>query len=60
MNGPVVMRGYWEDAQATAEAFRDGWYHTGDLGRFDDEGFLTLLDRTKELIISGRREHLSA
>ena len=54
------MRGYWEDAQATAEAFRDGWYHTGDLGRFDDEGFLTLLDRTKELIISGRREHLSA
>jgi len=53
VNGPVVMRGYYDDEQATADAFRHDTYHTGDLGRFDDEGFLYLLDRVKELVISG-------
>jgi acyl-CoA synthetase (AMP-forming)/AMP-acid ligase II len=53
VNGPVVMQGYWQDEQATADAFRHGTYHTGDLGRFDDDGFLYLLDRVKELVISG-------
>jgi acyl-CoA synthetase (AMP-forming)/AMP-acid ligase II len=53
VRGPVVMRGYWENEEATAEAFRGGWYHTGDLGSFDDDGFLYLGDRVKELVISG-------
>jgi acyl-CoA synthetase (AMP-forming)/AMP-acid ligase II len=53
VNGPVVMRGYWTDPSATEEVFRLGWYHTGDLGTFDEDGYLYLLDRTKELVISG-------
>ena len=50
---PVVMKGYWQDAKATKEAFKGNWYHTGDLGKFDDNGYLYLLDRKKEMIISG-------
>lgn len=49
----VVMRGYWHNDDATAEAIRDGWLHTGDLGRIDDKGHLALLDRNKDVIISG-------
>jgi long-chain acyl-CoA synthetase len=48
-----VMAGYWRDAEATAAALRGGWLHTGDIGAFDDEGYLTLRDRSKDLIISG-------
>ncbi len=53
VRGPIVMSGYWRNAGATADALRDGWLHTGDVGRFDDQGYLTLLDRSKDLIISG-------
>ena len=53
VRGAVVMSGYWENAEATARALRDGWLWTGDLGAFDEEGFLTLKDRSKDLIISG-------
>ncbi len=49
----AVMLGYWNDAQATAAALRDGWLWTGDIGRLDDDGFLTLLDRSKDLVVSG-------
>ncbi len=51
--GDVVMAGYWKNPQATAEALQGGWLHTGDIGAFDAEGYLTLKDRSKDLIISG-------
>ena len=51
--GDVVMAGYWQNPEATAAALRGGWLHTGDIGCFDAEGFLTLKDRSKDLIISG-------
>jgi long-chain acyl-CoA synthetase len=53
VRGEVVMAGYWKNPDATAETLRGGWLHTGDMGAFDDEGFLTLKDRSKDLIISG-------
>src|SRR5262249_45626997 len=53
VRGDVVMAGYWNDPDATAEALRGGWLHTGDVGSFDADGYLTLLDRSKDLIISG-------
>ncbi|MEO8752648.1 MAG: AMP-binding protein [Casimicrobiaceae bacterium] len=53
VRGPTVMHGYWRNAEATAQALGGGWLHTGDLGTLDDNGFLTLKDRSKDLIISG-------
>ncbi|MGI9523299.1 MAG: AMP-binding protein [Hyphomicrobiaceae bacterium] len=51
--GDVVMKGYWKDPQATASALRDGWLWTGDMGSFSEDGYLTLKDRSKDMIISG-------
>jgi long-chain acyl-CoA synthetase len=53
VRGDTVMAGYWRDPQATAHALRDGWLFTGDMGSLDEDGFLTLKDRSKDLIISG-------
>jgi long-chain acyl-CoA synthetase len=53
VRGDVVMSGYWGDAGASARALRDGWLWTGDLGALDEDGFLTLKDRSKDLIVSG-------
>jgi long-chain acyl-CoA synthetase len=51
--GAVVMRGYWNRPDASAETLRGGWLHTGDMGAFDADGYLTLKDRSKDMIISG-------
>jgi long-chain acyl-CoA synthetase len=53
VRGDAVMRGYWANPEATAQTLRGGWLHTGDVGAFDQDGFLTLKDRSRDLIISG-------
>ena len=53
VRGDIVMAGYWRNPDASAETLRGGWLHTGDLGAFDADGFLTLKDRSKDVIISG-------
>ena len=51
--GPMVVKGYWNNPQATAETFIDGWVRTGDLARLDDEGFCFIVDRAKDMVIRG-------
>lgn len=53
VRGPNIFSGYWGLSQETREAFVDGWFRTGDLGRIDEDGFLTLVDRKKDMVISG-------
>jgi acyl-CoA synthetase (AMP-forming)/AMP-acid ligase II len=54
------MLGYWNDPVATEEAFAGGWFHSGDLVRRDEEGFITVVDRKKDMIISGGENIYSA
>ena len=53
IKGPNVVRGYWNKPNATAATFTDGWLHTGDLASIDDEGFVTIADRAKDVVIRG-------
>ena len=53
VHAPTVMQGYWQLPDATTKALKDGWLYTGDIGSFDHDGFLTLKDRSKDVIISG-------
>jgi long-chain acyl-CoA synthetase len=53
IHGPNVMKGYWQRPDATAEAVREGWFHTGDLAQVDEDGYFYIVDRKKDLIIRG-------
>jgi acyl-CoA synthetase (AMP-forming)/AMP-acid ligase II len=53
MRGPKVFKGYWRDKDATAAAFSGSWFHTGDIGVRDDAGYLYIVDRLKDMIVSG-------
>jgi len=53
IKGPEVMAGYWNNPEATAKALRDGWCHTGDLGTMDADGYFYVVDRAKDMLISG-------
>ena len=56
----VVMEGYWKQPEATAQAIRDGWFHTGDLATLDEEGYILIVDRAKDMILSGGENIASA
>jgi long-chain acyl-CoA synthetase len=53
IKGPNIIKGYWNRPEATAEVFVDGWFHSGDLARVDDEGFVYIVDRAKDMLIRG-------
>ncbi len=53
VRGPQVMAGYWDEPEATAATIVDGWLHTGDLGEIDDEGYLYVVDRAKDIVVTG-------
>ncbi len=60
VRGDVVMQGYWRQPEATANVIHDGWFHTGDLATVDDEGYILIVDRGKDMIISGGENIASA
>ena len=53
VKGDQVLSGYWRNPEATASSFTDGWFHTGDVGRWDDDGYLYIVDRKKDMILTG-------
>jgi acyl-CoA synthetase (AMP-forming)/AMP-acid ligase II len=60
VRGDVVMAGYWNQPDATRQALRDDWFHTGDLGTIDEEGYILIVDRAKDMILSGGENVASA
>lgn len=59
LRGPVVFSGYWGNSEATEDAFVDGWFKTGDLGALDDDGFITITGRKKEIIVTAGGKNVS-
>jgi long-chain acyl-CoA synthetase len=59
VRGELVMKGYWRDEAATAEAIRDGWLHSGDIGEFDDDGYLKITDRKKDILVLSGGDNVS-
>lgn len=60
VRGDVVMEGYWRQPESTAAAIRDGWFHTGDLATIDEEGYILIVDRSKDMILTGGENVASA
>ncbi|MFT5483654.1 MAG: long-chain acyl-CoA synthetase, partial [Halieaceae bacterium] len=59
IRGPGVIQGYWNKPEKTADTIRDGWLHTGDVGRIDDDGFIYILDRLKDIIITAGGKNIT-
>lgn len=59
VRGELVMQGYWNNAEATAETIRDGWLHTGDIGRLDEDSYIEVTDRKKDIIVNSGGDNLS-
>lgn len=60
LRGEIIMKGYWKQPEATAEVIKDGWYYTGDLAKMDEDGYIYIVDRKKDMIITGSENVSSA